>query len=330
MTSVHITDIASWCAISFGHDYSFGEDANPLVYAHNLYINNKLITNLIIPNGVTGIGDNAFRGCKCLTSVEIPNSVTSIGESAFEGCKGLTSVTIPNSVTNIVQGAFTGCSNITSIVWNAKKCTLTAYTDIKYTPFYYIRNQIISFVFGEEVERIPMYLCYGMSKLKSVEIPNSVTSIGEHSFNNCIGLNSVAIPNSVTSIGYYAFYGCTGLTSLTIGNGVTSIGESAFEGCKGLTSVTCYSTTPPYLMEDVFAHVECSQIPLYVPAESVSAYKATDQWKDFNVKAIGTEEDALPEILTDENAQNGKYLIDGDIYILRDGKTYTLQGQEVR
>ena len=83
-------------------------------------------------------------------------------------------------------------------------------------------------------------------------------------------------------------------------------------------------------MEDVFAHVECSQIPLYVPAESVSAYKATDQWKDFNVKAIGTEEDALPEILTDENAQNGKYLIDGDIYILRDGKTYTLQGQEVR
>ena len=83
-------------------------------------------------------------------------------------------------------------------------------------------------------------------------------------------------------------------------------------------------------MNNVFGNVECALIPLYVPAESVAAYKATDQWKDFNVKAIGTEEDALPEILTDENAQNGKYLIDGDIYILRDGKTYTIQGQEVK
>ena len=77
-----------------------------------------------------------------------------------------------------------------------------------------------------------------MSKLTSVTIPNSVTSIGKYAFSNCKGLTSVTIGNSVTSIGEYAFSNCTGLTSVTIGNSVTSIGDYAFSNCTGLTSVT--------------------------------------------------------------------------------------------
>ena len=74
--------------------------------------------------------------------------------------------------------------------------------------------------------------------LTSIEIPNSVTSIGNYAFWYCTGLTSVTIPNSVTSIGNYAFRDCTGLTSIEIPNSVTSIGYSAFSGCTGLTSVT--------------------------------------------------------------------------------------------
>ena len=104
LTSVHISDIAKWCAISFEDIF-----ANPLMYAHNLYVNGVLVKDLIIPNSVTNIGDYAFYNCTSLTSVTIPDSVTSIGLSAFQGCSGLTSITIPDSVTRIDTSAFYGC-----------------------------------------------------------------------------------------------------------------------------------------------------------------------------------------------------------------------------
>ena len=85
LTGVYITDIASWCAIEFGNS-----SANPLYYAENLYLNNELVTDLIIPSSVTSIGFSAFYNCSRLTSIEIPSSVTSIGALAFSYCSSLT------------------------------------------------------------------------------------------------------------------------------------------------------------------------------------------------------------------------------------------------
>ena len=187
------------------------------------------LTSVTIPNSVTSIGEYAFKNCSGLTSVTIPNSVTSIGEFAFSGCSKLTSVTIPNSVTSIGEYAFKNCSGLTSVIWNAKNYQNS------YTGF---GNQVTSFTFGNEVEHIPAFLCYGMSKLTEMTIPNSVTSIGSRAFYGCSGLTSVTIPNSVTSISWGAFSGCSGLTSVTIGDNVTSIYDGAFENCSGLTKVT--------------------------------------------------------------------------------------------
>ena len=111
LKEVHIEDLAAWCKISFGSD-----NANPLYYAHNLYLNGSLITDLVIPNGVTSIGNYAFSGFSGLTSVTIPNSVTSIGNYVFSGCSGLTSVTIPNSVTSIGNYVFSGCSGLEYVI----------------------------------------------------------------------------------------------------------------------------------------------------------------------------------------------------------------------
>ena len=224
------------------------------------------LTFITIPNSVESIGEGAFGNCSNLaainvlennqfyssgdgvlfdknkteliqfpksspiTSYNIPNSVISIRDRAFYESTGLTSVTIGNSVTSIGNDAFEGCTGLTSVTWNAIN-----YPDLKYAnmPF---GTSITSFAFGNDVEHIPAFLCYGMSQLDTINIPNSVTSIGEGAFSHCTGLTSVIIGNSVTNIGRNAFNSCTGLTSIEIPNSVTSIGRNAFS-CGSLISV---------------------------------------------------------------------------------------------
>ena len=167
---------------------------------------------LIIPEGTTTIGDNAYRG-KYYKCVVIPNSVTSIGKYAFDHCRFLTNITIPDSVTSIGYGAFGDC-------WAATSITI-----------------------GNGVTSIGDYAFSSCSHPTSITIPDSVTSIGNSAFSYCTGLKSITIPNSVTSIGGLAFSYCTGLKSITIGNGVTSIGNSAFISCPLTTiDLTAYTT----------------------------------------------------------------------------------------
>ncbi len=197
LKGVYITDLEAWCNIVFENDNS-----NPLPYAHNLYLNRKLVKDLVIPDGVTSIGNFAFQYCSSLTSVTIPDGVTSIGMSAFSSCSGLTSVTIPDSVTSIGGFAFFGCSSLTSVT------------------------------IPDGMTSIGDYVFYNCSGLSGVTIPDSVTSIGYRAFELCSGLTSVTIPDSVKSIGDYAFSGCSGLTNVNIPDNVTTIGYAAFHGCN--------------------------------------------------------------------------------------------------
>ena len=104
-------------------------------------------------------------------------------------------------------------------------------------------------------------------------VGNTVTSIGDNTFEGCSSLTSVTIPNSVTSIGSYAFSRCSGLTSITIGNSVTRIGNYAFQYCSRLTSITCEATTPPTLGTSVFGNIPTSSTTLYVPVGCTEAYQ---------------------------------------------------------
>ena len=197
------------------------------------------LKTVTIGSSVTNIGSIAFYSCTSLTEISIPNSVTSIGSGAFEDCSGLKTVTIGNSVTTIGDGTFNGCTSLKTVIWNARNVqdTFLSETWIPKPPFP-DSDRLTEFVFGEEVEYIPAYLCYQLASLKKLVIGNSVTSIGNHAFYDCTGLTEITIPNSVTSIGDYAFADCTGLTEVSIPNSVTSIGSHVFFCCSGLTEIT--------------------------------------------------------------------------------------------
>ena len=182
---------------------------------------NELIVgcmNTTIPNNVTSLKQGAFYGCSGLTYINIPNSVTNIGWNVFNFCSSLRYITIPKSVTSIGRGIFNGCSLLTSISVESDN------------PVYDSREGCNAIISTDDNELIAG--CTGSW------IPNSVTSIGDHAFSQCIGLNYIFIPNSVTSIGETAFYGCIDLGTITIPNSVTSIGAQAFKNCSNLTSIT--------------------------------------------------------------------------------------------
>jgi len=203
LSDVYITDLTAWCNINFD-----GFASNPMCRADNLYLNNILLTELVIPEDVTSIGDHALYNCTSLTSVTIGDSVTSIGFSAFYNCTSLTSVTIGDSVTSIGASAFDNCTNLTSV----------------------IIPDSVTIIGGSAFEN-----CTGLT---SVTIGDSVTIIGSSAFENCTGLTSVIIGSNVDRIQSCAFSDCSALTSVIIPDSVTSIGSSAFSGCTGLKEIT--------------------------------------------------------------------------------------------
>jgi hypothetical protein len=157
-------------------------------------------------------------------------------------------VIIPNTFTSIGNVAFRNCSGLTSI-------------DIP-----------------NSVTTIGVNAFYSCSSLTSIDIPSGVTSISNYAFYSCSSLTSIDIPSGVTSISNYAFSQCSGLTSIVIPNSVTSIGEAAFSNCSSLTSITVNAATPPTLGSSVFTWSNC---PIYVPSESVEAYKSASGWSEY-------------------------------------------------
>ena len=232
---------------------------NLLSVGENAFRGCSSLPTVVIPESVLAIGDCAFYICTSLSSITIPKNVTSIGSDAFRECSSLTAITIPNSVTNIGQAAFYDCSSLSSVVWNARYCNDFLTTSGSYTRpsgrFY--GCPIRSFTIGEDVEILPAALCEGMKDLQSITIPNSVRKIGDYAFSKCSSLNSITIPNSVTNIGQAAFDECSSLTTITIPEKVSKIGWGAFSNCASLKSVnwnaintgdiltsSSYATTP--------------------------------------------------------------------------------------
>ena len=266
------------------------------------------LTSVIIPNSVASIGDCAFYGCSGLTSVTIPNSVADIGSGAFLGCNSLPVIDgIRYADTYLVEAVDKTLSSYT-IQQGTKWISTSAFYNCTSAKSIIIPNSVTC------IEQLAFRNC---SSLTSITIPSSVTRIGRSLFARCTALTSVIwnakevgdftssetpfysfnLSYSLSNITKFTFgedviiipaYICRSLqiTSVTISKNVTSIHEGAFYNCSKITSITCKATVPPSIGSNVFYNVTKS-IPVYVPAESVSAYKSAAGWKSFTkIQAI--------------------------------------------
>lgn len=210
------------------------------------------VTEIVIPDIVTEIAEDAFKGCADIVSVNIADSVTAIGSSAFQDCSSLKSVTLPAGLQALEEQTFTGCTTLQSIALPAG------------------------------ITEIENYLFSGCASLASVELKGNVTAIGNSAFKNCAALSGFEIPASVTEISDDAFSGCGSLTSVTVPSvcknlgwrafqncgklteaeiNCTVIGSRAFDSCKSLSSVTIGSAVQK-IKSGAFAETALTQITI--------------------------------------------------------------------
>ena len=190
----------------------------------------KKIESIVIKNGVTSIGRNAFWFCENLTKITIPDSMTKIGGEAFDNCTRLTKVTIPKNVVSIEDRIFSHCDSLTDItVANGNKN--------------YSSENGVLYNKGKT-----SLLRYPAGKKGAYIIPAGVTEIASSAFHDCERLTGVIIPEGVTSVGEYAF--CLDrITSIVIPESMTSMDDAAFSNCSKLKKIY-FKGNAPTLIED--------------------------------------------------------------------------------
>ena len=293
ISNIYITDIEAWCKIQ-GLEELMGSSYGGST-SKKLYLNNKLLTDLTIPAGVTTIPAYAFGGCEDLKSVSIPTSVTSIKQSAFFGCSNLEELTIPfvgsrqKTATDTSYYTFGYIFGTTTPI-NSSKFSEVSQSYITESgarayATYYIPNSLkqVTLLGGllppnafsnckmlttvtlpkrlQEISRSAFSDC---TNLVNIDLPVGITSIGYAAFSNCSSLVSIKLPNNVDCLGDYAFSGCTGLTGLILNERLTTVSRHAFEYCRGLTSIVIPRSVVN-LGQYVF--VGCEAIIAYCEAE---------------------------------------------------------------
>lgn len=261
-------------------------------------------------NSVTTVEMMAFMGCTSLTDFTFPNSVVSIGDGVFSYCTNLSSVYLGNSVSYIEGRLFHRCPNVQQIIVAPDNPTYDSRDNCNA----HIRTSQNRLDVGCKATVIPNTVTtigstafFGCIQLDSIEIPNSVTEIQWEAFAECSGLVYVDLPNSLVSIYGGAFDGCSSLTTIEIPKSVTSLGTNAFSRCNNLMSFTvpsavtfmgnqifdeCYNLAfvnilndnPPTLGQysyDIDFPTSNANFAIYVPYESVDAYKMAPNWSTY-------------------------------------------------
>ena len=199
----------------------------------NAFTGNNVITDLVIPEGVTTLYWYSFNTCRNLETVTLPDSLEFIDSWAFERCSKLKTINVPANVTRINGGAFAQNSSMTSITCDPANKNYVSVNGVLFTKD---MKELVAYPGGIQggytvpatVNHIGDAAFYGALGLDSVTILGNLDFIGFEAFAECSKLTDVAIRDGVNYVGYWAFRGCDGIKTLTVPQSVTNIGNQAF------------------------------------------------------------------------------------------------------
>ena len=245
--------------------------------------------------------DNAFgfirRSNKTLKVLDLTNATnTTITDEVLKNCHNIEELYLPSNLTHIPYMGVAECVKLHSITIPASVVEIG----------------------GRAFENCRMLSSVNFAK------DGALTMIGDWAFYNCHELTNITIPEGVTEIGHAAFYGCTYLTEITLPSSIQEVADNGFALCGKLQKMHVKAMVPPAIHAKTFYEVN-RKIPVYVPDEVVEDYKADPYWKEFLIIGENTAVDNIQS----SNANGEKLFRDGQLLIIRDGKTYNVMGMEV-
>ena len=319
ITEVHISDIKAWCDVDIVSYYDAG--SNPIFEARKFYNKNRLMRRLTIPDGVTKIKPNVFRGCESLTSVVLPESVDTIGAYAFSSCSNITSFKMGDKVRLIDEYALNNNSSLTEIHLSNVLETIGRNAFSKTSLESIHLPATLKSIGRDAFNNVPLKkteiddvaawckVTFGLGDrsipsnpilnsknlylkgrpLRHLVLPDEMTKVGDYSFYCDTMLVSVVVGDVIRPLtGKYTFYGCTNLESVTLGLLTDQIGANFFDNCTKINRVHSKYDDPPMVVSNSFDSSIYPNATLIVPTGSMDLYQADEVWSKFGKIEEGT------------------------------------------
>ena len=250
--------------------YTTDDEGNATITGYKGSASSLAIPSTIDGYTVTGIGRWAFNNNKIIKTITIPDSITKIEENAFKDCTKLSNVKLPNQLETLGYHAFGNCASLTQIEIPKSLKYTPCSSGYDYGPFNGSGLKTVTFEYG--TSEIPSSLFYHATNLQNIVFVNTITSINggatyAGAFYGCTSLKTVSLPDSITSIGERAFYGCTNLTEVSLPYSVTNVAESAFSYCTSLVEILLPENIT-VIGENAFSH--CTSLSSLLLPDSIT------------------------------------------------------------